>query len=78
MNYFIGTNDFDSSFKEISKIEIPKNIDTVYLVSGGWFIVLNDILNNTNIKNIVFYDYNPYMLYVYAIIYNIFLLSESR
>ena len=78
---FIGTNDYDEDIYYLqSKLDnIIKNnkIDNYISVSGGWFFLLSNIPSNNIIKNIVLYDVNPNMLYIYNLIYHLFIISPD-
>lgn len=57
---------------------VDDNID-VYCVSGGWMFVVNCLFNkNININNLIFYDINPLMMFLYDLIYKLLLISNTR
>ena len=82
---FIGTNDYNKDIKYLQDIlsekinnKKIKHIDKVLSVSGGWFYILSSIPNSYYIKEIILYDVNPNMLYIYNLIYILLITSNNR
>ena len=82
---FIGTNDYDKDIKYLQNIlsekinnKRIKHIDKVLSVSGGWFYILSSIPTSYYIKEIILYDVNPNMLYIYNLIYILLILSNNK
>jgi hypothetical protein len=82
---FIGTNDYEKDIiylqdelsKKINNKKI-KHIDKILSVSGGWFYILSSIPNSYYIKEIILYDVNPNMLYIYNLIYILLIISNNK
>ena len=79
-HFFIATNDYDEDIYYLqSKLNSinNNNINNFISVSGGWFFLLANIPSYNIIENIVLYDINPNMLYIYNLIYHLFIISPN-
>ena len=75
---YIATNDFNEDISYLqNKLSNISNIDHFITVSGGWFFLLSSISSSNILKNIVIYDINPNMIYIYNLIYHIFIISPD-
>ena len=75
---FISTNDYNEDISYLqNKLNNISNINHFITVSGGWFFLLSSIPTSNILKNIIIFDINPNMLYIYNLIYHIFIISPN-